>query len=44
MLSIVKRDSGSYVLSKERFLKEKAAFIVKKIGIFAFRGKEPDGS
>jgi len=31
-------------VSKERFCKEKAAFIVRKRGTLAFRGKEDFGS
>jgi hypothetical protein len=30
--------------SKVRFCSEKAAFMVKKMGILAFKGKDPGGS
>jgi hypothetical protein len=41
---MVKSVSGRRFLSNDRFCKEKAAFIVKKIGIFAFKGKLPYGN
>ncbi len=42
--STVKRFGAKSAVSKERFCKEKEAFIVINSGTLAFKGKEPFGS
>ena len=43
-MSMVKREQGRRFWSKDRFYSENEAFMVKKIGILALRGKDPWGN
>jgi hypothetical protein len=41
---MMNRERGKWAGFRDKFLREKVAFMVKNIGILAFRGKDPGGS